>query len=185
MTGISAVAAGALLLVSGLCLAVFFRTNDDRWGRANDTTTALFAIAMVTPVVEVRRRRPEAGAWVTVTTALAVVGLLAIAVTSGLTAGKRLDWRISAGAGGVGFAAYLLWMATASVGFTRPGGLPGTLGWWGLGALALALLAALPTIRFVRAGGVGSADLPTWTIVLLTATFLCFPAWAVTLGISL
>ena len=54
--GVSAIAAGLTLVVSGACLGVFFSTEREAWGRANDATTALFALLMIPAVVAVYER---------------------------------------------------------------------------------------------------------------------------------
>jgi hypothetical protein len=48
--------AGIALLVSGACLAIFFATGSDPWGRANDATVAAWALLMIPSALELSSR---------------------------------------------------------------------------------------------------------------------------------
>jgi len=177
--GTCAVAAGLALAISGVCLALFFMTDREAWGRANDATIALFAVLMIPAVLEVQT--PQAAG------AFGVAGLLVIAVSSALTAAGKFDWLLSAKIGGVGFAGFMLWMIAACVSIIRDGTLPNALGWLGLltaGLVALGLVVVLP---FIKTHGrlFEDADPPTAVWIAPTAAYLCLVVWTVWLGFAL
>lgn len=180
------VLAGLALLASGICLAVFFATGTEAWGRANDATVAAWALLMVPGALEMSSRYGDRSWVVTLVTVLAVAGEVLIAATSGLTAAGRLDWKRSATIGAVGFVAFAAWMGAVSAMAYRWDGLPAGLARFGIVSLALAVVAVLLAVRFVRAGGSTDAGRPpgTTTVVWMLA-FLCIPAWCLWLGISL
>lgn len=176
--GIFAVAAGLALAISGACLAIFM-TDREALGRANDATIALFAVLMIPAVLEVQT--PQAAG------ALAVAGMLVIAVTSGLTAAGRLDWLVSAKIGGVGFAGYIVWLIAACVQALAAGGLPAALGWFGLVTAGLAAITLVVVLRFIKTHGrlFEDADPPTAVRIAPTAAYLCLVVWTVWLGFAL
>lgn len=183
--GVSAVAAAAALLISGACIVVFFTTEVDAWGRANDATIALFALLMIPPVAEVSRR--YATGPIRVAGAVGICGLLVVAVSSGLTAAAKLDWLLSAKIGAVGFAGYLVWMSAASVRILGPGGLPDALGWFGLATVLIIGLVVGLSVRFIRIHGSLSGEVqpPIRMWVVFGVAFLCLTAWTILLGVSL
>lgn len=188
LAGISAVAAGVTLLVSGACLVVFFPAGKDVWGRANDATTALFALLMIPPALELYERYTPGSRWVVgIPTLLGIAGLLVVAVTSGMTAAAKLGWLVSAKIGGAGFAGFLAWMSAVCVLILARGDLPEALAWFGFVTLTIALVLAVLTIAFIRSHGSLSGEVqpPAAMWVAFGLAFLCFPAWIVWLGFSL
>jgi len=174
--GASTVVAGFALAISGACLALFFATDREAWGRANDATIALFAVLMVPAVLDVETSP--------VATAVGAAGMLVIAVTSGLTAAGKLDWLLSAKIGGIGFAGFMAWMIAACI----SGELPAALRWFGLATAGLALISLVVVLSFIRTHGHvfgGDAQPPTAVIVGPTLTYLCLVAWTVWLGFAL
>ena len=188
MTGILAIAAGTSLFLSGLCLAIFFSTWDERWGRLNDATIALFAALMV-PVAFAVHERSGSGWFAGTATAAGVVEMLLIAGSSALTALGRLDWRRSARVGAAGFAGFLVWMAATVEKALTDGSLPAGLTWFGLLTLAVATVAIGSAIRFVRAGGLDAIEAGgrphARTVAPFVVALCCFPVWAVWLGLAL
>ena len=188
LAGVSAVAAGVTLLVSGACLVVFFGAGKDVWGRANDATIALFALLMIPSALELYERYAPGSRWVVgIPTLLGIAGLLVVAVTSGMTAAAKLDWLVSAKIGGVGFAGFLAWVGAVCVLILRRGDLPQSLAWFGFVSLGIALVVAVAAIAFIRSHGSLSGEVqpPAAMWVAFGLTFLGFPAWIVWLGISL
>jgi hypothetical protein len=178
--------AGIALLVSGACLAIFFATGSDPWGRANDATVAAWALLMIPSALELSSRYAGRSWAVVLVTALAVAGDLVIASTSGATAAGALDWKRSAAIGAVGLAAFAVWMGAVSAMAFLWGGLPEPLAWFGALALALAVAAALLGVRFARnAGASETRSPPRSTTAVWIAAFLCLPTWCIWLGISL
>jgi hypothetical protein len=188
ISGLSAVAAGIVFLVSGACIVVFFATETEAWGRANDATIALFAALMIPPVLEIYQRYSPGSRWVVaLATALGVAGLLVVVVTSGLTALAKLDWLLSAKIGAFGFGGFLAWMIWACTLVLRQGGLPDALAWFGLATAGVMGIAVAMSIRFIRIHGSFSGEvqpaIQMW--VVFGVAFLCLPAWVIWLGLSL
>jgi len=178
MPGGATVAAGVSLAISGVCLAIFFTTDREAWGRANDATTALFALLMIPAALAV------GPAWAA---ALGVAGLLVIAGTSGLTAAGKLDWLLSAKIGGVGFAGFLGWIVVTCADVLRNGGFSEALAWLGLLAAALVGIALVVVIRFSRLHGTlfdeREPSIGMW--IPAVAAYLCLVTWTVWLGLAL
>lgn len=173
-------------MVAVACLVLFFMTEREAWGRANDATTALFALLMIPAMFEVYERYAPGARWsVGLPTAAGLVGAIAIGISSGMTAAGRLDWRASAKIGAIGFLGYAAWMGMTCLLILSRGGLPNDLAWLGLLCLGLATLAIAPTVRFVRAGGINDRMPPTGTVALFVVVFVCFTVWTIWLGVSL
>ena len=188
LAGLSAVAAGIAFIVSGACLAVFFGTQIDAWGRTNDATIALFAALMMPAVFDIYGRYGPGSRWLVGLLALiGIAGLVLVVITSGLTAAARLDWLLSAKIGAVGFAGFLLWMATTCVLILTRGGLPDPLAWFGLATVGIVGLTAGLTMRFIRTHGSLSGEVqpPVWLWVVFVLALLCLPVWALWLGVTL
>ena len=188
LAGISAVAAGIVFLISGVCLVVFFSTDTEAWGRANDATIALFAALMIPPAVEIYERYAPGSRWVVgLPTLFGLAGMLVIIVTSGLTAMGKLDWLLSAKIGAVGFGGFLVWMAAVCVLILRRGGLPTALAWFGFIAVAVLGVTIGLSMRFIHHHGSLSGEVqpPVGMWVAFGVAFLCVPAWTIWLGLSL
>jgi len=160
MSGASAVAAGIAFLVSGACIAVFFATEKEAWGRANDATIALVAALMIPPVLEIYELySPGSKLIVGLPTAFGVIGLLVVVITSGLTALAKLDWLLSAKIGAFGFGAFLAWVIWLCMLILREGGLPDALAWFGLATADLAAMEADMPIGMIGRFGAALGDL--------------------------
>jgi|GEM_PF-4146423 hypothetical protein len=188
LAGVSALAAGIVLLASGALLVVFVLTGKDAWGRANDATTAFFALLMLPATIEVYGRyAPGSRLMIGVPTLVGLLGLVTVASTSGMTAAARLDWLISAKIGAAGFAAFLVWMGAVCAQILGRGGLPQALAWFGFLGLGIALAVSVLAMTFVRAHGSFAGDVrpsPALSAAFAFA-YLCFPAWIAWLGVSL
>ncbi len=188
LAGISAVAAGIAFLISGACIVVFFVSEKEAWGRANDATIALFAALMIQPAVEIYERYAPGSRWVVgLVTLIGIAGLLVIVVTSSLTAAAKLDWLLSAKIGGAGFGGFLTWMATACVLIFRRGGVPDALAVFGLATVGIMGVAVGLAIRFIRSYGrlSGEVQPPVGIWVVFAVAFVALPAWTIWLGVSL
>lgn len=188
LAGVSAVAAGIVFVISGACIVVFFSTDKEAWGRANDATIALFAALMIPPAIEIYERyTPGSRLLVGLPTLLGIVGMLVIVVTSGLTAIAKLDWLLSAKIGVVGFGGFLVWMTAVCVLILRQGGLPEPLAWFGLITVAILGVMVGVSIRFIRINGSFSGEVrpPVGMWIAFGIAFLCLPAWTVWLGLNL
>jgi len=186
--GIAAIAAAVSLVVSGVCLAIFFSTGKEPWGRANDATTALAAFLLVAPVAVVPSHI-ESGAslLLDVCTWIGVAGLLVIAMTSTLTAAGRLDWARSAKIGGIGFAGFLLWLVVSGAEILIRGGMPDALAWLGFVAGFATAVAAVVAFSFSRSYGqlFGEIQPPATLSAAAGIAFVAIVAWAVVLGFAL
>ena len=188
LAGVSAVAAGIVFLISGACIVVFFVSEKEAWGRANDATIALFAALMIPPAVDIYERYAPGSRWVVGPfTLIGIVGMLVIVVTSGLTAAAKLDWLLSAKIGAAGFSGYLAWMASSCVLIFQRGGLPGALGGFGLVTVGIVGVAVGLTIRFIQVHGRLSGEIqpPVGMWVVFAVAFVSLPVWTIWLGVSL
>ncbi len=186
--GMSAIAAGVTLVVSGACLGVFFSTEREAWGRANDATTALFGLLMIPAVVAVYVRYAPGSRWaVGIAAMLGIVGALIVAVTSGMTAAAKLDWLVSAKVGAVGFAGLLAWVAATSWLILGRGGLPDGLAWLGLVTVGVSVVAGIGTALVIRAQGSlqGDSQPPSSLWAAYGVAFVGVVGWCVWLGIAL
>jgi hypothetical protein len=187
-SGVSAVGAGIAFIISGACIAVFFTTEEEAWGRANDATIASFAALMIPPVLEIYDRYAKGERWIAaLPTLLGVAGLLIVVVTSGLTALAKLDWLLSAKIGAFGFGGFLAWMIWVSTLILRRGGLPDALAWFGVATAGVVGMAVAMSIRFIRIHGSlsGNVQPPVELWVVLGIAFLCLATWTIWLGLSL
>lgn len=180
-------AAGISLLVSGACFGVFMSTQRESWGRANDAMTALFAMLMIPAAYAVASIHGADTGWIRLVGTLCVAGLLTIAVTSGLTAAAKLDWKRSAKIGGVGFAALLLWMASTCALILADGKLPRALAWLGFLTLILVCVTGAIVIVTIRSGGslLGEEQPPVAISVGAGLAYVCLVVWTTWLGLRL
>jgi len=186
----STVAAGILAAVAGMLLGVFFATGSDAWGRANDAASAAFAVLLVpAALVLYDRYAPAAGVWAGAFTTLGLAAIAAAAVSSALTALGRLSVADLTKWQGGSFAALFLWVGAVSVSVLAYGGLPAGIGWLGLAATGLALVATLEIVRIVRRVGIEELARLTRPPVLAAgaalAAFVAFPLWCISLGLAL
>jgi hypothetical protein len=185
---VSAFAAALALLAAGACLALFFSTEREPWGRANDATTALGAILLIPPVIDARGLIVGgAPVLLQVATVIAVLGLLTIGVASTMTALGRLAWDRSAKIGGIGFAGFVAWLAVLGVVSLARGGLPMWLAWIGLATAIVVVVAAVVGIDFARRHGTlfEEADPPATLWIAATIAYAGAVAWIVLLGVEL
>jgi hypothetical protein len=184
---VSAFAAALALLGAGVCLALFFSTQREAWGRANDATTALGALLLIPPVIDARGLVGGAPVLLQVATVIAVLGLLTIGVASTMTALGRLAWDRSAKIGGVGFAGFVAWLAVLGIVSLARGGLPVWLAWLGLATAIIVVVAAVVGIGFARRHGTlfEEADPPASLWITATIAYVGALAWIVLLGIEL
>ena len=190
MAGVATVAAGLVLIASGAFLAVFFSTWKEPWGRANDATIALFAVLMIPAVFGVYDLYGYRSRWlVGIVAAVALAGVLTIAVSSGLTAAGRLDWRRSAKIGAFGFVGFVVCIVGVAAFALAWNGLPRAFAWFGIATAVLTAAAVSTAVRFTTGGGVEAIERgerpPAAAMAVLVAAFVCYPAWCIWLGLSL
>jgi len=124
--------------------------------------------------------------------AVAAIGLAAVTGTtifSVLAALGRLSVAQLTTWQGGSFGLLFAWVGLISLVGLVTGRLPAGLGWLGLVAMALALVAAVEVTRMVRRSGMEElAKLTRPPVVAALATLgalVAFPAWCVLLGLSL
>lgn len=188
--GISAIAAGLTAVVAGTLLAAFFATQRDALGRANDAASALMAILLVPPALAVAGHLSEAGPFIAVVTGVGLVGMAVATVASVLTAAGRLSVAQLTTWQGGSFIVLFLWVVGVSTAILVWGGLPVGLGWLGVSAGVLVMIATVAIIRIARRmGGLSALEEldrpPRLAMAATLAAFAAFPTWCIWLGLSL
>jgi hypothetical protein len=143
LAGWCAIAAGVVMIVSGLFLAAFFATGRDALGRLNDATSVIFALLLIPAVLAVGDVLGSIGAWSTLTVVLGLIGVGLVAVTSLLTAAGKLTVRQLTIWQGGSFAILMAWVILASVVGLAAGLLPSGLCLVGVAAGILTAIAAI------------------------------------------
>jgi hypothetical protein len=189
VAGWCAIVAGAVMVASGVFLAAFFATGRDALGRANDATSAVFAILLVPAVLAVGDLTASLAIWSTVTVVLGLVGVGLVALTSLLTAaGKLTVEQLTKWQGGA-FVVLMAWVIVSSLVGLASGLLPSGLCLLGLAAGVLAATAAI-SIGFEvrRVGMTGLSQMTRPPLVPMLATLgaaVVLPLWSIWLGVSL
>lgn len=190
LAGLTAIAAGVTAIAAGLLLAAFFATRRDALGRANDAASALMAVLLVPPALAVAGRLSEAGPFIVVVTGVGLLGMAVAAIASVLTAAGRLTVaQLTAWHGG-SFVVLFAWVVGVSVGILVWGGLPGGLGWLGVAAGLLVVIATVEVVGLARRmGGLGALEgldrPPLLAMAAILAAFTGFPIWCIWIGLSL
>jgi hypothetical protein len=189
LAGWCAIAAGIVMIVSGLFLAAFFATGRDALGRANDATSVVFAVLLVPAVLAVGDLLGSSGIWSTVTMVLGLISIGLVAVTSLLTAAGKLTVRQLTIWQGGSFAVLMAWVILVSLVGLAAGLLPSGLCLVGVAAGVLTSIAAISIGVEVRRVGVASlSDMSRPPIVPIVATLgaaVALPLWSIWLGIWL
>lgn len=187
---VGAIAAGVVAIVAGLLLAAFFATGREALGRLNDATSAVMAALLVPAALAVADLHRDTGPFVLVVTIVGIVAMVEAAVASALTAAGRLSVAQLAIWQGGGFVVLFLWVLGVSLAALVWGRLPEALGWLGILAAALVVVATLSIASLLRRPG-GFAALgdmrrpPLVPVVAFLVAFTCFPIWCIWLGLSL
>lgn len=190
LVGLSAIAAGVTAIVAGILLAAFFATRRDALGRANDAASALMAVLLVPPAIAVAGQLSAAGPFIVVVTGVGLVGMAAATVASLLTAAGRLTVaQLTAWQGG-SFIVLFAWVVGVSTAILVWDGLPVGLGWLGVAAGVLVVIATVEVIGLARRmGGLGALKEldrpPLLAMAAILAAFAAFPIWCIWLGLSL
>jgi hypothetical protein len=188
--GISAIAAGVTAVVAGILLAAFFATRNQSLGHANDAATAVMAILLMPAALAVLDRFADTGPLIVVATAVGLVGMAVAAVASVLTAAGRLSVsQLTAWQGG-SFLVLFLWVVGTSVTILLWGQFPVGLGWLGLAAGVLVIVATVEILRLARRmGGLGALEKlerpPLVAMITTLGAFAAFPVWCIWLGLTL
>ena len=190
LAGISAISAGVTAVAAGILLAAFFATRRDAIGRANDAVSALMAILLVPPALAVAGRLAEAGPFIALVTGVGLLGMAIATVASVLTAAGRLTVAQLTTWQGGSFIVLFMWVVGVSVAILVWDGLPVGLGWLGVVAGVLVVIATVEIIRLARRmGGLSALEKvdrpPVLAMAATLAAFAVFPLWCIWLGLGL
>ena len=188
--GYSAVAAGVTAVVAGILLAAFFATRNETLGHANDAASAVMAILLMPAAIAVFNRFVDTGPLIVVVTGVGLAGMAVAAVASLLTAAGRLSVsQLTAWQGG-SFLVLFLWVVGTSLTILLWGRLPVGLGWLGLAAGMLVIVATVEILRLARRmGGLAALEKldrpPLVAMITTLGAFAAFPIWCIWLGLTL
>lgn len=185
-----AIAGGVFAVVAGVLLAVFFATGREVFGRANDAASAMMAVLLVPAALAVSDLYRDSGPFMVAVTTVGVAAMVETAIASSLTAAGRLTvaqlviWQ------GGGFVVLFTWVLGVSLAALAWDRLPAALGWLGVIAATLVVIAIVSIARLIRRpGGLGSLSSmrrpPIVPVVSSLVAFACFPIWCIWLGLSL
>lgn len=182
--GFAAVLAGVSFALAMSLLITFFVTNDQRADRWAERVFLVFFVLAALVVYEIHLRYVAQSplVWVATIAALGALGGLFVAETLVTTGRIQFD-RVAAFQTG-GFAVFVLWILAASALILTFGGLPASVGWLGVVAVAIALAVIGWLVRdpkLVR----GERAPTTAENALTTLPFIGVVAWLVWLGLSL
>jgi hypothetical protein len=136
-----AIAAGVVFGLSLVLLAAFFRTQSTRLDALATWGLVVFALLIIPVMLVVRDRLGQDGAAATALTVAGILGVAVVGLGEAATGLRLVDFRRVAIATTIGFVLFLLWVGGVSamlVAASNPV-LPVTLGWLGLGAIALGI----------------------------------------------
>jgi hypothetical protein len=185
-----AIAGGVAAIVAGILLAAFFATGREAIGRANDAASAIMVLLLVPAALAVGDLYTDMVPWAVVITVVGVGAMVETAVASALTATGRLSISQLVVWQGGGFVVLFLWMLGVSLAALEWGRLPTALGWLGVIAAILVVVAIGSIVSLVRRlGGLEAiGDMrrpPMMPVITFLGAFVCFPIWCIWLGLSL
>jgi hypothetical protein len=144
--GISAAVAIVAFVISGVALALFFGGAGQVWGPVNDVFIAIWAIALLLPMLAVDRiAGPQTGIWLRIVTVAAIAGAILAAVGQLLLVVGVIDLQTSYVTGGIGIVPVLVWMVALVVLAGPMHRLPRTIGWLAGGAVVLVVVGLVIT----------------------------------------
>jgi hypothetical protein len=185
-----AIAGGAVAILAGVLLVAFFATGREVLGRANDAASAVMVVLLIPAAVAVWDLHRDTGPPAVAITIVGVAAMVETAIASTLTAFGRLSVTQLVVWQGGGFVVLFLWVLGVSLlalGWER---LPLALGWLGVLAAVLVVVAIASILRLIRGHGGLEAlgDLrrpPLVPVISFVVAFACFPVWCIWLGVSL
>lgn len=171
--------AGALVL-----LATFFATKDQRFDRVAEWLFVAFAALAIPTMLAVAERLTSQGLTVGVVTAVGIGGVGVLGLGELGSSLRLIDFRRIAPVMTIGFLGFLAWIGAVSILMITGGGLPETLGWFGLGTIAVGMSIVL---WIVRVPGVmsGEREPPMGHMAIFFVPMAGIVAWMVWLGLNL
>lgn len=160
-----ALAAGVLLGLAMLGLALFFRTGDRRFDQVAEWGFAGFGLTGALTALEVAGRIGDAGGLLAaVGSGLGVAGTILLGLAEVATALRLLDWRRVAPLTTLAFVGVLAWIGLVSVSLASGAAptIPAGVGWLGIGSIVagfgvITWLARLPGMLTGQAAPPASA----------------------------
>lgn len=176
LAGIAALAAGPVLALSGVALALFFGGRGERWGPINDVLVAIALVLLAPALVAVSVLAADVtGPWVV---AVSLLGLAGIALAAGgqlLLVAGRIDLQTSFVTGGLGMLALLPWALGVIV-----------LAFWGdVVSDAVGALLALSLVLVVLTAAVALVTRGPALWAVASALGLTLTVWLMALGLDL
>jgi hypothetical protein len=177
--GQAALAAVVTLVLSTIALLIFFGGGPYVFGPINDVLIALTLLLLLPAVWAVQRLAREGGrvgAWFTVLSVIAMIGMVEAAAGQLLLVIRVIDLQTSFMTGGIGILPFLVWMGALSVITLRRGVLAASVGWWGIAFLGVtvASLGAAPVL-----------PMQTLVFVLGIPWLIGFGGWIAAVGLDL
>lgn len=183
MNVVAILAALSFGLALGLLLT-FFVTSDRRADIASGPAFLAFFAFAAAIVYEIHRRYVDQSAVVVVATVIGLATLAVLFVAQAAVAAGRVAFQRVAVVQMVGFAVYMLWVLLASGLVLAFGGLPATVGWIGVIAVAITL-GVIGWFARDPALFRGTRDPSRSESALGLLPFIGIVAWFVSLGLSL
>ena len=170
---------GALTL-----LATFFATKNERFDRVAEWLFVAFAALAIPVIVAVAGRLTSEGPTVGIVSGVGIVGVAIVGLGELGSSLKLVDFRRIAPAMTIGFLAFLAWIGAVSILTITGGGLPASLGWFGLGTIAIGITIVL---WIVRVPGVitGEREPKPGQMTVFFVPMAGIVAWMIWLGLNL
>ena len=170
LAGWSSALAIAMLLISGVALALFFSIGEP-WGSINDFFIVLTVLLLILPMLAIDRMAVGQAPWLRVVTIAAVAGAVLIAVGQSLLILRVIGLYDSYATGGIGLLPILVWWIALIVLAFGVGAVPQLIGWTAAAMLAtIVLFSLIAAVTFGPAMWVASIVLllaiSTWMAVL-------------------
>lgn len=170
----STLLSAAALLLSAVALTLFFTNVGAVFGPINDVLISAFLLLLMPGLWAARARLlAVVGAWFTVLTLVAMLGMVVAATGQLLLVLRVISLQTSLVSGGLGFLPLAVWIGVASVVALRRGVLSTAVGWWGVAFIGITLV-LVPLLAVVPMQLLGLLGGIPW--------FLALTAWLVALG---
>lgn len=141
LAGQAALLAVVTLVLSTIALLLFFGGGPSVFGPINDVFIALTLLLLLPGMWAVGRlARRRVGAWFTVLTIAAIVGLVEAAAGQFLLVARVISLETSFVTGGVGILPFLAWVGSMPVLALRRRVVASSIGWWSIAFLATSVL---------------------------------------------
>lgn len=163
-------------LLAMVAISLFFAGAGGFWGPVNDLLVVATVLLLLPAVVAVRQiGGAAAGIWLSVTTWLAVIGIVIMAAGQSALVLGLIDLETSFMTGTVGVLLAIAWIGGTGVLALRTGALSRPVGWW---AVAFVAMVAITTVGIPLT----AADTPALTASFGGPLLLTLAGWMVSLA---